>query len=137
MFIGRKRIKAAAAVFCAVVIVGCGIGPQETKAYAASTSTPYNIDLGIGSSETEVRICWQSNSSAAGQLQIAKTSDMKSTDFPESSTKQAITEKVTATEGVLDNASNTDHGFIFRSLDNTFHYFAAAVLGHMQERIEC
>jgi len=109
MFIGRKTIKAAAAVFCAVVIVGCGIGPQETKAYAASTSTPYNIDLGIGSSETEVRICWQSNSSAAGQLQISKTSDMKSTDFPESSTKQAITEKVTATEGVLDNASNTDH----------------------------
>nr|WP_319490014.1 metallophosphoesterase family protein [uncultured Caproiciproducens sp.] len=109
MFIGRKTIKTAAAVFLAVVIVGSGFGPQSTKAYAESTGTPYNIDLGIGSSEAEVRICWQSSSSAAGQLQISKTSDMKNADFPENSTKQAITEKATATEGVLDNASNTDH----------------------------
>lgn len=109
MFIGSKTMKAVSAVFCAVVIVGCGIGPQGTKAYANPVGTPYNIDLGIGSSEAEVRITWESSSSAAGQLQISKTSDMTSADFPANSTKQASTEKITATEGVLDNASNTDH----------------------------
>lgn len=108
MFNGKKAMKATIAVACAVVIVGCGIGSNGINAHAASTA-PYNIDLGMGSNESEVRICWQSNNSAAGQLQISKTSDMNGTNFPNNSTKQAATVKETATEGVLDNASNTDH----------------------------
>lgn len=109
MFIGRKATKTVVAVFCTLTVAGCGLGAQGTKAYAASTDAPYNINVGIGSSESEVRFCWQSTSSAAGELQIAKTGDMKSSSFPANSTKQAATAELTATEGVLDNPKNTDH----------------------------
>jgi acid phosphatase type 7 len=109
MFIRKKVVKTAAVTFCALAIVGLNVVSSGVRAEAASASAPYNIDVGIGSNETEIRFNWLSNNSAAGELQIAKTGDIKSGSFPENSTKQATVEKATATEGVLDNPKNTDH----------------------------
>ncbi|QNK40327.1 purple acid phosphatase family protein [Caproicibacter fermentans] len=105
MLIRQKAVKTIAAAFCALTVMGAALG---IPAQAASASAPYNITIGIGSTETEVRFCWQSGNSAAGQLQIAKTSDMKNNSFPADSTKQAAVAKMTATEGVLNNPKNTD-----------------------------
>lgn len=122
MFLGKKTARTALAVFCALAVAGCGFGAQGTKAYAASADDPYNINIGIGGSETEVRFCWQSASSKTGQLQIAKADDVKSGAFPAGSTKYAALERVTATEGYLDNAvsTNTDHPISsFKAEDGT------------------
>ena len=109
MSISKKVVHAMAAVLCAAAIAGGSAIAQGTAAYAATGASPYNITVGIGGSASEVRFTWQSNSLSAGQLQIAKSSDVKNGSFPSNSTKQATTEKVTATEGVLDNPKNTDH----------------------------
>ncbi len=110
MPMSKKAIHALAAVVCALAVAGGSAAAQGTAAYAATASAPpYNITVGIGGGESEVRFAWLSNSSATGELQIAKTSDVKGGNFPAGSTKQAATAKITATEGVLDNPKNTDH----------------------------
>ena len=106
----RKPIQAMGAAFCALAIVFGSAAAQGSVAHAATASAPpYNITVGVGSSASEVRFCWISNGSAAGELQIAKAGEVNNGAFPAGSTKQASTEKVTATEGVLDNPENTDH----------------------------
>lgn len=109
MMNGKKAIRSAVATFCALAIVGAGVASSNVVAMAATTGIPYNVTVGVGSSETELRFTWSSDNSAAGQLQIAKTSDMQNGNFPANATQQAATEKMTATEGVLDTPQNTDH----------------------------
>lgn len=109
MFLKKKAKRIAALTLCAAIAIPGMEGFSGLKASAAEANPPYNINLGIGSSETEVRFAWMSSSSATGELQIAKTSDMKSGSFPAGSTEYAATYEATATEGVLDNPSNTDH----------------------------
>lgn len=117
---GRKIIRSAAAALCAVAVIGTGVVSSSATVNAASTGTPYNITAGVGSSEKEVRFAWSSDSSAAGQLQIAKSSDVKNGAFPADATKQAESEKKTATEGVLNNPSNSDHPISsFQNADGT------------------
>lgn len=109
MFKCKKSAKMAAVVLCALAVVGCGVGSAGIPVHAAETGSPYNINIGIGSDESEVRFCWQSDKPLAGQLQIAKTSDVSNGAFPSNSTRQAAVEQMTATEGVLNNPQNTDH----------------------------
>jgi acid phosphatase type 7 len=108
MFIRKKAVKSAAVTFCALTIVGLSAVSSGVKAQAATANDPYNINAGIGSNESEIRFSWESTSSATGELQIAKTGDVKSGSFPADSTKQASIEKATATEGVEDTPNNTD-----------------------------
>ncbi|QAT48635.1 metallophosphoesterase family protein [Caproiciproducens sp. NJN-50] len=105
----KKTIRAMAAALCSLAVL-CGTVAQGTAAHAAEAGgSPYNITVGVGSSDSETRFCWISGSSAAGELQIAKTGDVKGGSFPANAAKQASTKLVTATEGVLDNPGNTDH----------------------------
>lgn len=109
MPMNKKPVRAMAAALCALAVL-CGAALPATPAYAAEAGgSPYNITVGIGGSDSEVRFCWISGSSAAGELQIAKAGDVKNGAFPAGTTQKASTEKVTATEGVLDNPGNTDH----------------------------
>lgn len=108
MFLKKVKRIAVLSLCAAIAIPGLeGIGGFHAS--AASANPPYDINIGIGSSETEVRFNWMSASSATGELQIAKTSDMKDGSFPAGSTEYAATYEATATEGVLDNPTNTDH----------------------------
>ena len=109
MFHCKKAVKTTAAMLCALAVTGWGVASANVPAKAAETDTAYNINIGIGSTPTEVRFCWQSGNPAAGQLQIAKTSEISGNSFPQNSAKQAAVETVTATEGVLDNPKNTNH----------------------------
>lgn len=106
---GKKTMRSAVATLCAVAVIGTGLASTNVVAMAASAGSPYNVTVGVGSNATEVRFTWSSDSAVAGQLQIAKTSDVQNGNFPSNSTKQAASEKMTATEGVLDNPQNSDH----------------------------
>lgn len=109
MSIREKAVKTAAAVLCTLAVTGWSIALTSVPAEAAEAGAPYNITVGVGSDETELRFTWQSSNPAAGELQIAKTSDVQNGSFPGGTTKPASVEEVTATEGVLDNPQNVDH----------------------------
>lgn len=110
MDIQKKIARIAAMSLCAAVAAVSLAGTPALSAKAASADAPYNITVGIGSKETEVRFNWLSTSNVTGKLQIAKTSDMAGGNFPDNSTSSAAISEVTAAEGVLDNSSTAaDH----------------------------
>lgn len=109
MLLKKAAIKVAATALCSTLIIPSVAGHSFVGASAADSSQPYNITVGIGSSESEARINWMSTESAAGVLEIAKASDVKNGQFPANSSKNASVSEATATEGVADAPTNTNH----------------------------
>ncbi len=119
MDIQKKIARIAAMSLCAAVAAVSLAGTPALSVKAASTDTPYNVTVGIGSKETEVRFNWLSTSSATGKLQIAKTSEMAGSSFPANSTRSAAISEVTSAEGVLDNSSSaSDHPVSYYKAQN-------------------
>lgn len=103
----KKSVKAAALLLCAAAVASvCGLG--RVPAAAAVSAQPYNITVGVGSSESEACFCWSSADSSAGTLEIAKADDVKNGQFPAGSGRTASAAKKTATEGFLDNPGSTN-----------------------------
>ncbi|MDR3551881.1 MAG: metallophosphoesterase family protein [Clostridia bacterium] len=102
----NKSARRIVSFILAAVVVLPTLAGMTTK--ADTPNTPYDVTFSLGSKETQVCFNWMSPSKGKAQVQIAKTSSVKSGSFPSNSTVTGTATATTATNGGLGNASYTD-----------------------------